>query len=133
MKTTTLTVDVDYDPETTDPESLASALDNLLKTALSTPGILDDYGDPVVGEFLAPRPHEAYVVATQHNGISCSLDRFVSDATIERQRLAAYYEAAEDFDWERDSIVIVDLSEPTDLDAWENSALPTIGEEIESS
>ena len=119
MNKTTLTIDVEYDPDVTDPESLASAMDILLETALSTPGILDEYGNPVVGGFSAPRPHEAYVVATQHNGISCSLDRFVSDTPIERERLTAYYETAEDFDWERDSIVIVDLNEPTDLDAWE--------------
>jgi hypothetical protein len=49
---TTLTVDVQYNPRVTDPESLAVALDRLLEIALSTPEILDDYGNPVVGEFF---------------------------------------------------------------------------------
>ncbi len=34
---TTLTVEIDYDPEMTDPEGLACAMDRLLETALSTP------------------------------------------------------------------------------------------------
>ncbi len=46
------TVEVEYDPAKTDPESLASALDTLMETALSTPGIFDDYGNPTVGEFF---------------------------------------------------------------------------------
>lgn len=49
---TTLTVDVDYDPKLTDPEGLACAMDRLLETALSTPGILEDYGTPAIGEFF---------------------------------------------------------------------------------
>lgn len=52
QQTATLTVDVDYNPAMTDPESLASAMDALLKTALSTPGVLEDYGDPVIHEFF---------------------------------------------------------------------------------
>ena len=53
-RTCTLTVKVTYDPKITDPESLASALDTLMETALSTPAILDEYGNPQVGEFLVP-------------------------------------------------------------------------------
>jgi len=49
-----LYVDVEYDAAVTDPESLATAMDILMKTALSTPGILDDYGDVTVGEFFPP-------------------------------------------------------------------------------
>ena len=52
MATTTLTLDIDYDPELTHPEGLASAMDRLLETALSTPGIMEEYGDPRVGEFF---------------------------------------------------------------------------------
>lgn len=48
-KSVTFTITVDYDPDATDPDSLGDALDALIKTALSTPGILDDYGDPEVG------------------------------------------------------------------------------------
>jgi hypothetical protein len=49
---TTLTVGIDYDPTITDPEALACAMDRLMETALSTPDILDDYGNPAVGEFF---------------------------------------------------------------------------------
>ncbi len=48
----TLTIDVEYDPHITDDESLASALDRLMETALSTPDILDEYGNPRVGQFF---------------------------------------------------------------------------------
>ncbi len=52
----TLTIDVEYDPDITDDESVACALDRLMETALSTPGILDEYGGPRVGEFFIARP-----------------------------------------------------------------------------
>jgi len=42
----TLTIEIEYEDEITDPEGLASAADTLLETAISTPGILDDYGNP---------------------------------------------------------------------------------------
>jgi len=48
---TTLTIDVNYDPAVTDPESLASAADRLFETVLSTPGIMDKYANPSFGEF----------------------------------------------------------------------------------
>jgi hypothetical protein len=51
-KTTNLEVSVEYDPEVTDPEELASALDRLMETALSTPDILAEYGNPRIGEFF---------------------------------------------------------------------------------
>jgi hypothetical protein len=47
-------VEVAYDPAATEPESLVTALDILMNTALSTPGILDDYGSPVIGNFTLP-------------------------------------------------------------------------------
>ena len=50
--TTTLKVDVDYDPEKTDPEALASAMDRLMETVLSTPGIMEEYGEIKVDEFF---------------------------------------------------------------------------------
>lgn len=49
---TTLTVDIQYDERQTDPEALACAMDRLMETALSTPGILAEYGNPTVDEFL---------------------------------------------------------------------------------
>jgi len=45
-----IAVEVEYDPRITDAESVAGAVDALLETALSTPGILDEYGDPTLGE-----------------------------------------------------------------------------------
>lgn len=51
---TTLTVQVTYDPDKTDPESIASAADRLLETVLSTPGIMAEYGDPKFDEFYCP-------------------------------------------------------------------------------
>ncbi len=120
QQTATLTVDVDYNPAMTDPESLASAMDTLLETALSTPGILDDYGDPVVGEFVATREYVAHVISEVHNR-GPAIDTFHSDAPITLQRLTAYYETAEAFNWDRDGITMVDpgANPPTDLDAWE--------------
>lgn len=52
MEKSTLTVDIQYDARRTDPEALACAMDRLMKTALSTPGILDEFGNPTVGEFF---------------------------------------------------------------------------------
>jgi hypothetical protein len=37
---TTLTVEIKYDPQETDPERLTCAMDRLLETALSTSGIM---------------------------------------------------------------------------------------------
>jgi hypothetical protein len=95
-------------------------MDRLLETALSTPGILADYGNPVVGEFLAPRDYVAYVISEVHNR-GPAIDRFHSDAPITLQRLTAYYDTAEGFNWDRDGITMVDPgpNPPTDLDAWE--------------
>jgi hypothetical protein len=53
----TFTVDIEFDERQTDVEAIASALDRLMATALSTPGIMDEYGDPRIGEFfVAPEP-----------------------------------------------------------------------------
>ena len=58
MSTCRLYLDVQYDPEITDPDSLAVAFDRLLETALSTPEILDDYGNPSAREFFPMVPDE---------------------------------------------------------------------------
>ena len=52
---TTLTVEIEYDQTMTDPEGLACAMDRLLETALSTPDILDEYGNPTVREFFVAK------------------------------------------------------------------------------
>lgn len=44
-----LCLEVEYNPTYTDPEGLANAHDRLLETALSTPGIMDEYGEPYFG------------------------------------------------------------------------------------
>ena len=68
MAKTTLIVDIEYNPELTDPEGLASAMDRLIETALSTPGIMEEYGNPRVDEFFVaadgsrPKPGLTVVV-----------------------------------------------------------------------
>lgn len=56
MATATLTITVEYDESITDSESVASALDHVLETALSTPGVLEEYGSPTVSEFYVSAP-----------------------------------------------------------------------------
>ena len=80
---TTLTVEIDYDPAMTDPEGLACAMDRLLETALSTPGILDEYGNPKVGEFFVAKetaPPAPKVVLNISGGVL--QDVFGSDPAI---------------------------------------------------
>jgi hypothetical protein len=45
-------VQVEIDDALTDADSTAEALDRLMETALSTPGILEEYGSPKVGHFV---------------------------------------------------------------------------------
>jgi hypothetical protein len=66
---TVLEVSVDFDPGVTDPESLASALDRLLETALSTPGIFEEYGNPQVGEFFVARRRRRYRPKQSRKGL----------------------------------------------------------------
>jgi hypothetical protein len=54
-KKTTLTVEVEYNPQKTDPEGLACAMDRLLETALSIPEVMDEYGNPTIGEFFVAK------------------------------------------------------------------------------
>ena len=53
---TKLFIEVEFDGDQTDAESVASAADTLLQSALSTPGVLDDFGNPQFGEFVIERP-----------------------------------------------------------------------------
>lgn len=69
---TTLTVEIEYDPAATDPEGLACAMDRLLETALTTPDILSDYGNPKVGEVFVAKetvPPAAKVVLSVSSGV----------------------------------------------------------------
>lgn len=43
---------IEFDDEKTDAESVATALDKIMDTSLSTFGILDEYGDPGIGKFF---------------------------------------------------------------------------------
>ena len=51
MKTGRLRIDVVYDETKTDLDAIACAADTLLETALSTPGILDEYANPTFEPF----------------------------------------------------------------------------------
>jgi hypothetical protein len=63
MAQTILTAEIEYNPDVTDPERLAAAMECLLETALSTPGILDGYGNLRVGQFrVAAEGQEAYLL-----------------------------------------------------------------------
>ena len=66
MAKTTLICEIEYDPEVTDPEGLASAMDRLMETVLSTPGIMDEYSNPRVGKFyvMGARQYAIYCLAT---------------------------------------------------------------------
>jgi hypothetical protein len=66
---TVLEVSLDFDPGVTDPESLASAMDRLLETALSTPGIFEDYGNPRVGEFFVARRGRSHTSKKSRRGL----------------------------------------------------------------
>jgi len=50
-RTVRLEVELDYDDELTDEESLASMMSLLVENAASTPGILEEHGDVEVGTF----------------------------------------------------------------------------------
>ena len=80
-----LYLDVQYDPEITEPDSLAVAFDRLLETALSTPGILDDYGNPQTGEFLpfaAEGPDKLRLLRELYDCIYKSVESFESEDRI---------------------------------------------------
>lgn len=49
MTTAQFTLEIRYNAHKTNPINLAVALDTLLETALSTPGVLDDHGRIEVG------------------------------------------------------------------------------------
>jgi hypothetical protein len=70
MAKTTLTVEVEYNDRVTDPEAIASAADRLMETVLSTPGIMEEYGDPRFGEFFVARsaPQSRPLVVVEISG-----------------------------------------------------------------
>jgi hypothetical protein len=46
----TLTIEIEFDPAVTDEHAVGEAVDMLLETAMSTPGILDEYGNPTINQ-----------------------------------------------------------------------------------
>lgn len=52
MKTCRLVVEVDYDPEATDPEALAVMMDHFYQAIFGTFAVSEDHGNPVVHEFF---------------------------------------------------------------------------------
>jgi hypothetical protein len=107
MTRTTLTVDIEYDPELTDPDGLASAMDRLLETVLSTPGIMDEYANPKVGEF--------FVANTAGNqpppDDDSEMRRWVlydlaTDALLTARLYTSYEEAADDASRVNDVLVL---------------------------
>ena len=52
----TFTIDVEFDPAIISADALADALDHLMDTARSTPGVLDGCGDPRIGAFYPVTP-----------------------------------------------------------------------------
>lgn len=73
---TQLILTVDYDPAMTDPEGLASAMDRLLETALSTPGIMEEYGNTAIGEFFVAPTSESGQSARQTTSCECEAPGF---------------------------------------------------------
>lgn len=51
MRTITLAISVEFDENVTDAVLIMSAMNTLMETALSTPGILDECGNPSIGSF----------------------------------------------------------------------------------
>jgi hypothetical protein len=51
MKTAIISFEVEYDENQTDSDAVTCALEVVMETGLSTPGILAEYGDVLVGPF----------------------------------------------------------------------------------
>ncbi|MGA2259583.1 MAG: hypothetical protein ABSG53_33320 [Thermoguttaceae bacterium] len=113
MAKTTLTLDIEYDPELTDPEGLASAMDRLMETALSTPDILEEYGNPTVGEFLivgenSPKPGPTIVAGIHDSGarLRWVLYDLDSDCLLTTRTYDTYQEAADDTSLANDVLIL---------------------------
>ena len=110
---TTLTLEIEYDPALTDPDGLASAMDRLMETAFSTPGIMAEYGDPTVGEFLivdenSPKPGSAIVAdihdsGTRRRWVLYDLD---SDCLVTTRTYDTYQDAADDASQANDVLIL---------------------------
>ncbi len=63
-----LCIPVEFDRGATDPEALACAFDRLLETAMSTPGILDEYNNPTIGPVYLEPDNKSTVCECQEPG-----------------------------------------------------------------
>ena len=86
MAKTTLTVDVEFDPNVTDAESIASAAGRLMETILSTPGIMDEYANPRFAPFFVAAsadksPHSPSTVVVEITG-GVLQEAYASDPNI---------------------------------------------------
>jgi len=70
----TLTIEIDFDENVTDADSVGAAVDSLLETAMSTPGILEEYGNPSIGQTCILK--EAKLSDSQIRELISSIDRY---------------------------------------------------------
>lgn len=57
-KTVVLGLPVTFDPSVTDAASVAAAVDKLIETATSTPGVLDELGEVTIGGTQVPHSED---------------------------------------------------------------------------
>ena len=98
---TTLTVEIEYDPTVTDPEGLACAMDRLLETALSTPEIMDEYANPIIGEFFVAQADSDRTVTRRWVLYSIDTNMLLTTRTYD-----SYDEAVEDASQVNDILVL---------------------------
>jgi hypothetical protein len=94
MKKTRFVLEAEYDPAMTDPEGLATALDRLLETACSTPGILEDYGNPTLGQFTLAEPPASDLIQMCRRVAGCAENW--ADCSDMREALAVFKELGQE-------------------------------------
>ena len=87
MKTGRLFVDVTYNEDVADLESVADALSQLVETALSTHDVLEDQGNPTVGVFGVLTPD----VSPQEQFKKIIVDRYLDREAITSRADAVRY------------------------------------------
>ena len=68
MKKAYMVVEVTYNPATTDALEVSDALDHLMDNARSTPGIMDEVGDPAIGAFFPIDPEDIQILGEVAQG-----------------------------------------------------------------
>lgn len=84
-ETTNLILPVTFDPDRTDAESVAAAVDRLLETALSTPGILDEYGKVTIGETQLPAENPMEVPVTASDEVLARIGQAYLDNNLDAE------------------------------------------------